>query len=137
MAPNLRAADVAELKAFSGEGPLEALLSAFGDSHYTYCIEHDGEPIAIYGGVTVHEGYIGCPWMLGTDGIKTHWVWFLRHSNEIVESIHKHYRLLINFVDTRNVVHIRWLRWCGFKFGKVRENFGVEGRPFQLFMRFR
>jgi hypothetical protein len=136
MAPYLREADKAEIKAHSGQEPLACLTEAFEDSDYTFCIEHNGEPIAIYGGVSVTKA-VGCPWMLGTDGIKHHWIWFLRHSEEIVWSVHQHYEVLYNVVDIRNQVHIRWLKWCGFEFRDIHPEFGVEKRPFQEFVRYR
>ena len=27
----------------------------------------------------------------------------------------KHAKILWNFIDSRNTVHLRWIKWCGFK----------------------
>lgn len=140
MAPNLRQADLHEIAAGSGQPPVEALLSSFEGSTERFCIEHAGEPIAVFGGGPLEmcsdsTVTVGVPWMLGTDGISKHWVWFLRNTPEIVNLVQQHYDVLFNLVDVRNEVHIRWLKWCGFSFGKVIPH-GQAGEPFQEFIRF-
>lgn len=138
LAPMLRAADAAEVKALANLSPEEALVSSFEASRERFTITHEGKPIAIYGGGPhPNDPTVGIPWMLGSDGIKHHWVWFLRHTPEIVWSVQQHYPVLWNLVDVRNTVHIRWLKWCGFTFGRVHDAFGYEQRPFQEFVRYR
>lgn len=134
MAPKLRKADQQEIEAGGYTDHAEALLSSFDGSQRAFCIEHNGEPIAVYG-VAPAETWsdskvrLGVCWMLATDGLRTHWRWFLRHSLEIVAMIEGGYDALFNLVDARNTVHIRWVEWCGFKQLETVP-YGVNGEPF-------
>lgn len=141
MAPRLRQADLQEIAAGGFTSPVKALLTSLETSTERFCIEHDGEPIAIFGGGPAEKCSdsivrVGVPWMLGTDGISRQWRWFLRNSSTIVGLVQQHYDILFNLVDIRNDVHIRWLRWCGFTFGETLPH-GINGEPFREFIRFR
>lgn len=136
LAPLLREADKAEIKALTGHAPLDGLLESLEVSTQRFAIEHQGEVIAIFGGGPhPHRDDCGLPWMMASDHLKTQWVWFLRNSDRIVDLVQRHYPLLWNVIDIRNAVHMRWLRWCGFTFGTTFPKLGVEERPFREFWR--
>lgn len=42
------------------------------------------------------------------------------------------FALLTNYVDARNAVSIRWLRWLGFEIEPAAP-FGIHGLPFHRF----
>lgn len=136
VAANMRKADVAEIKAGSGETPATALLYCFMASGpcMTIC-RKDGTPVAMWGAVPAGNG-VGRVWLLGTDqlvlnkGIR---VQFLRHAKACMREVLSGYRVLCNCVDARNKVHIRWIRWMGFTFVAQHPNYGAEGRLFLEF----
>jgi hypothetical protein len=121
LAPRLRAADLAEIGALDGSAPLAALIESLSASSLANVMEHNGVPFAIYG-VAPEDGCSDCTrgisWMLGTDDLKKHSVWFLRNYRGMLDEMHAYFPVIFNFVDVRNEVHIRWLRWAGFTFGK-------------------
>ncbi len=43
-----------------------------------------------------------------------------------IDLMHRDYRLIHNVVDSRNTLHLNWLRWCGFKRLETRAINGVE-----------
>ncbi|MET3601122.1 hypothetical protein [Martelella mangrovi] len=131
MAEELRPEDKEEARA-GGASPLQALVSGFALSDQCFTIEADEGPIAIFGHVRLPDGE-GSPWLLGTEGIERHWLWFLRNSPEIIARVQRPYRRIYNFVDARNAVHIKWLRWCGFSFAEQPLKLGPETRPFYYF----
>ena len=49
-----------------------------------------------------------------------------------MKDITKDYSLLINFVDARHGVAIRWLKWLGFKVFPAKP-FGPDKLPFHRF----
>ena len=139
MAPNLRDADYEELRACVGEGmdPETVLRAGIEESDDPRTVELGGKPIAIFGVVDMKEDIpkVGCVWMLGTNKIKDIKGQFLRRCKEQLEHQEEPYEVLTNFVDKRNKVHIKWLRWMGFTIIREVENYGAEKRTFYEFAR--
>ena len=129
LAPRLRAADLMEIEALDGSEPLPALVESFNASSLARVMEHQGEPFAIYGVAPSPECSDctrGVSWMLGSDGLKDHSMWFLRTCRDMLAEMHTHAEVLFNVVDVRNTVHINWLRWAGFSFGQKYPRNGTE-----------
>ena len=136
MAHNLRKADMNELQAVLGNNLDTAHILYEGiknsDNPRTFLV--DGEPSAIYGVVNAQSDdlKVGWVWLLGTNKIKKAKTFFLKHSKKELAEQEKEYDVLANYVDVRNTVHIKWLKWLGFK--ALREvNYGVEQRKFYEF----
>ena len=100
-------------------------------------VELNGKPIAIFGVVDSHETIprVGYVWMLGTNEIKDIRSQFLRKCKEQLIQQEEPYEVLTNFVDKRNKVHIKWLRWMGFTIIREGEYYGAEKRTFYEFAR--
>ncbi len=132
----LRVADLQEIRAVTPEEPCSVLRQSIAWSNPCYTIvEADAESLAIFGVVpdASTEG-VGRVWLLGSDDLfLSHSYIFLRRSRKWIEKLHEHYPTLWNYVDVRNEVHIRWLKWCGFTFLRRIEEYGVEQRPFYEF----
>jgi hypothetical protein len=136
-AEKLREEDKAEIKAASGWLPVDALLVGIKESKKVFSIwTNDHEPICIFG-VTNHSLDVttGVPWMLGTTLIQDYFVAFLRDGRgSLLPIIKDGYELLLNCVDSRNTVHIRWLKWMGFSFDFENPVFLTDPDvPFYLF----
>lgn len=117
IAENMREADAAEV-ACHGHTPHEALTKGFMAS--TICktvLDDDGEPIAMFGVSSPEEvpTSVGIPWMLGTPGIETISKQFLRESRYWVQYMGQRYGYMVNWIDSRNEVHLRYVRWLGFQ----------------------
>jgi hypothetical protein len=134
LAPRLRADDVREAMAAGGMSALDALTHGVraGES-WVGCV--DDRPVGIYGLVGTPDPLVGVPWMLASEDLVSHQKWFLRNCRAGVEEMQRRYPVLFNFVDARNAVHVRWLRWCGFTFIHLHKEFGHERRPFYEFVR--
>ena len=135
---NLREADRNELSALTRKPYVQLLRDGIkqSDPCYTVFIRKTSKPCAVFG--TRDSGYTnsGVVWLLGTDDLFSIGFTFLRKSNEWVNELHTHYRLLYNVIDARNKVHIRWLKWLGFDFIKDIPKYGIERRKFRLFRRY-
>ena len=114
VASNLLPADLREVEEGHGVDPLEELLSAV---HNTSCVwfEVPNGKTAGMAGV----GPEGEVWMLCTPAIHEYPITFAREAKRFVES--RTEPLLWNIVDRRNTVHLKLLRFLGFKF--LREIF--------------
>jgi hypothetical protein len=58
---------------------------------------------------------VGVVWMLGTDGILKNSFGIARATRRYFDTLNDAYFVLWNYIDARNVVSLRWLRWGGFK----------------------
>lgn len=134
MAPRLREADRQELQAATGESPLVALTKGFEASTPPHVGTLDDEPFVMYG-VVPHLPHGGVIWMLGTPTIEQASTGFLRRTRKEVERLGGDYPRLFNLADARNTVHLRWIKWAGFRFVRKHQNIGKEQRPFVEFER--
>lgn len=139
LAARLRAADLQEIQANLGEDPLIVLVRSIVISDPCYVVVgEDDKPMALFGAAPdTGDAEIGMVWLLGSNELVDHPFFVLRNSRKWVEKLHQRYKILWNCVDARNEVHIRWLKWCGFEFIRLIEQYGVEQRPFYEFEKVR
>ena len=125
VASNLRPDDYREITEGHGHDPENALVVGMNNCDSVYFKVPDGQ-LAGMAGVSP-DGKI---WMVCTPAIEDYPVTFAREAKRYVEG--RKEKLLWNIVDKRNKVHIKLLRFLGFKF--LRE---VKHGPNQLsFMEF-
>ncbi len=133
IAARMRKADRDEVAASSGKSPLHALSFSFRKSHYRWTVLIDGQPEIMFGVGDVNVlGGIGAPWLLATDAVERVSRDFLRQSRHLVRQLSARYDLLINEVDLRNTVSIRWLEWLGFQFYEPHERNGHKFMRFEM-----
>jgi hypothetical protein len=135
VASRLREADKQEGWAALGVDP--ALYLATGcDYDRTWVIFNaEGENVALAGVSPMDEPDLGQVWMVATDQLLNHQKEFLKHTRAFIDILHEDYPILFNWVDARNEVHIKWLKWCGFTFINRHEKWGPYGIPFYTFIR--
>lgn len=123
--PHLRDADKNEIIASSGNNIEQAILySILSSEAWTVCLP-DGRIICMYGIGDDTTGY-GIPWMIGTDDMIKHRKALIKDARDWVESYLEIYPVLYNYVDSRNKVHIKWLRHIGFTVSEVPEYIGAD-----------
>jgi len=83
----------------------------------------------------VPNGLIGSIWMVGTPDLKKISVSFLKNCQGVFKVLKNNFQLLHNYVDARNELHIRWLKWMGFTFIKKHNHIGIEQLPFYEFIK--
>jgi hypothetical protein len=139
LAPRLRAADVAELKAATGATPLEGLQSGFKVSEICMVAEIDGEVISMFGVARDDEVnkalglFYGNVWFLGSPESVSDAKFFMRESRAWLKTIGVYYDALGNAVDARNTKHVKWIKAMGFEFIDTFNNYGPEGHTFLRF----
>jgi len=134
LAPRLRFEDKQEILASLGLTPLDGLKKSFGNS--TLCltiVNPKGLAVAIFG-IADLGGLVGGIWLLATEDLSTIQIAFLRECKKVIQLLNKKYKILWNYVDCRNELHIKWLKWCGFKFLR-KTNYGVLQKPFYEIIR--
>jgi hypothetical protein len=105
----MRQADFDEVYEFS-DSPIGAILSGWWYATECYVIDVDGHPSAIFGrrGREV--------WMVACERIFSISRLLARESRRWVQALAEGSCRLGNYVDSRNLAHIRWIEWCGFTF---------------------
>lgn len=133
VATRAREDDVRELWAVAHVTPAQAIRQGLALSGEARAALFDGVPACVFGVSTLPEfpGY-AVPWMIGTSVLEQHQTAFLRRCRPVVQEWEARYDRLVNWVDARNAIAIRWLRWLGFTIGEAMP-YGVEGLPFHPF----
>ena len=139
LSADLRAADIAEIKAFSGNTPEGAIAGALntldsGGRALVACLPN-GIPAAIFGVAPSVKPGVGIVWMVATNQFQSLSRQFLREGREALMDLCEGYRLIFNFTDARNSVHHRWIKWMGFTIIKRHEALGHAGLPFLEFVK--
>ena len=130
---NMREHDKMEVNAATHMGLRNAVQTSVIMSTYSKTGLVNDELVCMWGvcPISLLSGS-GSPWMLGTDLITEKQRIFLRRSKPWLDDIRKDYRYLENFVDARNVMSIKWLKWLGFEMDEA-EPYGIHGEPFHKF----
>ena len=114
-APVLRPEDALELQTAHPEQQLWSILTQAVESGESYLWADNPDffsPYLLCGVVPVELG-IGTIWMVATDGIKGHAISILREARHWLTYWHEQYSLLVNQVECRNILHLRWLQLLG------------------------
>ena len=130
---NMREHDIQEVNAATHMGLRNAVQTSVIMSTYSKTGLVNDELVCMWGvcPISLLSGS-GSPWMLGTDLITEKQRIFLRRSKPWLDDIRKDYRYLENFVDARNTMSIKWLKWLGFEMDEA-EPYGIHGEPFHKF----
>ena len=133
LAENMCQRDIDECWAASHSTPLEALARSLAATPDAKAGLYKGQVVCMYGVAEISIlSNIGIPWLLGTDEIEAHSKYFLRQNRYYMKHVKKKYAFLFNFVDARNMVAIRWLKWLGFSVYGAKP-FGPDDMPFHRF----
>ena len=115
LATHLRDQDQAELSASHGDNYHQVIKDSVQHSSEVWALLVDGRLMFIAGvGEVSLLSSTGSPWLLGTTLIVKHPKVFLSYTRKIIKDMQKTHQTLVNFVDVRNTVAIRYLKHMGF-----------------------
>ena len=130
LAPRLRAADKAELRACGHQDFEMVLIESIALSDEAWAFIADGKVHDVMG--VVNEGTYGVPWMLGSGEVFNHKKAVLQLPFEYVRNWVEKYGKLLNIVHTENHRSIRWLKYIGFTIEPPLEFNGHFFHPFTM-----
>jgi hypothetical protein len=136
LAPSLRFADVREIAATWGIGAREGLMGCMLQSDRVFrVVDGQHDVVGLWGVTDVdYLGWkLGVPWLLGSAALFAERRELVARSALWVQNLLIDYDVLTNLTDADNVVHLRWLSWCGFRSLRRHERYGARGRPFEEF----
>lgn len=129
----LRAVDVAEVWASSRNTPESALWLSYQQSTRRFTFFRDSCVVALYGVAPMCLlCTTGVPWLLGSDLMEKAGLYFLKHCKSELAELMNGFSMLENWVDDRNEISKRWLKWCGFHIEEPAP-YGPDGLPFRRF----
>lgn len=132
----LRAEDLREIHAVDpGRDPCAVVAFNIAASQRAYTMfDKDGSFVCI-GGVAPQGDGAGSVWLHGSPLMKRYRVALARRTPEYINLLHEEYRLLTNYVDPRNEVHVEWLRYAGFRFTRPVPGYAKDGTTFVEFFK--
>jgi hypothetical protein len=135
IARNMSDADRAEIAASAGISPRLALVQSLEASAAAWTgLVGDSRPVCMFGVSPIDIlGGVGCPWLLTTEELPRHAKTFLKLNREYVPKMLDVFPHLVNWVDVRHEVAIRWLKWLGFRFDENPVAYGPYEMPFLRF----
>lgn len=128
---NMRKQDVMEMWNYDRSTSMIAAWNSYNKSIITMTIEHEGNPVALFG-IIPKDLSSGTIWMLATDDLKKIGRPFVRNCKKWFNDMLEIYPNLDGYVDLRNTDSIRWLTYIGATWGEV-ENLGIDKMPFRKF----
>ena len=133
---NMRQSDIDEVRASSAITSTEAMHFSLSLSTIAFCVESDTQgPCAMFGAAPGGLPGLGVVWMLGTEGIRKEGYSIAKQTRRYFDELNREYPVLWNYIDGRNSLSMRWLRWGGFELLAEHPEHGPEGRPFFTFAR--
>ena len=111
----MRIADVRECWAANHYTPYDALKHSIYHTDKPFTGLYKGRVMCIWGvGKVSYLSKEGIPWMLTSNLVSQHYREFLRRSPGLLKDMQKEAIVLLNTVDVRNKISIKWLKWLGF-----------------------
>ena len=129
VASNLRLEDRRELEEGYGVDPMDYLVFYASNADCVYFEVPNGKTAGMAG-----VDSPGAIWMLCTTAIEDYPLTFAREAKRYVER--RQEPILFNRVDERNIVHLKLLKFLGFKFF-AKNLFGPNNLPFIEFAKWR
>ena len=133
LATTMRQADRDEIYAAEGKTPFQGLTDANKVSRDTFTATARGHVLCSFGVIPLTKvGGIASPWFLSSEYLPEHPRALLCYSRDAITHWRKEYDLLVNFVDARYTMSIRWLEKIGFTIHPA-EPYGFLQLPFHMF----
>lgn len=113
IAADIRDYDAFELKIFTGRSGVDGLEFIQRNASKLQVLEYDGKPAVMFGhNVTDMLFKVACPFLIITKYAESRPILFVRYSKAVLAEMHGYY--LVNYVQARNQLAIKWLEWLGF-----------------------
>jgi hypothetical protein len=129
----LRRSDLQEIEASSGRDPDAALLRSWKLSEMRHAFLLNGEVIAVFGCSRLSMlSDTGSPWLLGSEELNRVGIEVGKRSRQYIMEMRKRFGLLENYIDARQKISLRWLKWCAFEIDAAKP-YGVLGLNFHRF----
>lgn len=113
----LRAEDVEEIRAATGQTAVQSLVGGFGFGDSFIARTASGNPVAVFG-VAPHpqDPHFGIVWFLATPEVNSVSRQVIRQAHEVLSGWRKNFKVLGNAAWSQNYMHLKWIKLMGFRF---------------------
>lgn len=133
IAPNIKEADMVELRAVSTASPEDALLESVAKSTLSLTFHNGGEPLGIFG---YQERFPGAVvWMVSTPDIAKCGKGLTKQAKAIMDEWSARFPLLWNYVYSGNQTTVEWLKLLGFTIHSTVPSYGSHAEPYHCMTR--
>jgi len=114
---NLRKEDRLEVQTVTGNKNIyNKLKDSILSSTYAKTFLVNDKVAGIYGvSKSPYNNYVGYPYLLCTNELYKIKKTFIKNCINRVEEMQFKFPVLFNYIDSRNKLHINWIKYCGFK----------------------
>ncbi len=114
---NLRKADRLEVETITGSNDIyNKLKDSILKSNYAKSFLVDNKVAGIYGvSNSPYNNHIGYPYLLCTNELYKLKKTFIKNCIDRVNEMQSKFPVLFNYIDSRNILHLKWIKYCGFK----------------------
>jgi len=113
---NIRKPDYEEVKTISNSDDiLYPILTGWKKSEYSKTFLVNDKVAGVYGLVKSADNKMAaCPYLLCTNELYKIKKSFIKGCKQRVEEMLFKFPILFNYIDSRNNVHLQWIKYCGF-----------------------
>jgi hypothetical protein len=113
---NLRKPDLEEVKTFCNtEDVLKPVMEGWKKSEYAKTFLVNDKVAGVYGLVKSPDNKrAACPYLLCTNELYKIKKTFIKGCKQRVDEMLFKFPILFNYIDSRNQVHLQWIKYCGF-----------------------
>lgn len=90
----------------------------------------------MFGVAPTEDSNFGSPWLLASNLINEVSREFLKRNKAVLTEMSSEYGFLFNYAWSKNVTHLRWLKWLGFTIDYRPIPLGSNGEIFYGFYKF-
>jgi hypothetical protein len=114
---NIRKPDYEEVKTITNsENILDSIMDGWKKASYSKTFLVNDKVAGVYGVVaSLDNKQAGSPYLLCTNELYKIKKTFIKNCKDRVEEMLFKFPILFNYIDSRNVVHLQWIKYCGFK----------------------
>ena len=114
---NIRKPDYEEVKTISNsENILNPIMEGWKKASYSKTFLVNDKVAGVYGVVgSIDNKQAGSPYLLCTNELYKIKKTFIKNCKNRVEEMLFRFPILFNYIDSRNAVHLQWIKYCGFQ----------------------
>lgn len=133
LAPQVKKADLLELRAVSNVPVSTAIQEAISNSDEAFAFEHEDALVGVFGYTKRAHGAV--VWMVTNDKVSECALGVTKQAKALIDEWAARHGLLWNYVYSGNDVSIEWLEVLGFRKHSTVTSYGSHAEPYHCMVK--